>query len=290
MRTENVAAKVAPPNEFEALARHWSFTAVPDLRQVHGRPAEITLPTRVTSVDSRGPLVTRTRTNCSEATVSGSENREAPTLTNVLIVDDYALYRDNLAAIFAATGACVAAVAWDLESLSVALESHTLDVILVNMAARDSGSLLREVFAINGDAKVIALGISEDDEPQIVACAEAGVAGYHLRSDSLDDLLHLIRRVATGESLCSPRIGAILLRRLSSLASQRRPVQKELVLTSREDQILRLLELGLSNQEIASQLCIAVHTVKNHVHSVLTKLEVRSRAEAVVRFRADRAS
>jgi DNA-binding NarL/FixJ family response regulator len=67
-------------------------------------------------------------------------------------------------------------------------------------------------------------------------------------------------------------------------------VQKELVLTSREDQILRLLELGLSNQEIASQLCIAVHTVKNHVHSVLTKLEVRSRAEAVVRFRADRAS
>ena len=54
----------------------------------------------------------------------------------------------------------------------------------------------------------------------------------------------------------------------------------ELVLTAREVQIFGMLKLGLSNREIAAQLCIAVHTVKNHVHSLLTKLNVRTRAEA----------
>jgi DNA-binding NarL/FixJ family response regulator len=127
---------------------------------------------------------------------------------------------------------------------------------------------------------VIVLGASEDKESEIVGCAEAGVAGYHMRTDSLDDLLVLIHEVAAGETSCSPEVSAILLRRLSALASQRQPVAKELALTTREAQILRMLELGRSNQDIATQLSIAVHTVKNHVHSLLTKLGVSTRAEA----------
>src|SRR4051812_33952036 len=101
-----------------------------------------------------------------------------------------------------------------------------------------------------------------------------------MRSQSLEDLLFLICKVAAGESLCSPRVSAILLRRLSALASQRQPLAEELVLTAREVQILRMLELGHSNREIAGKLCIAVHTVKNHVHSLLTKLGVSTRAQA----------
>lgn len=96
----------------------------------------------------------------------------------------------------------------------------------------------------------------------------------------------MIHKVAAGESLCSPRVSAILLRRLSTLASQRQPVHKELVLTSREIQILRLLEMGLSNRDIAEQLCIAVHTVKNHVHSLLAKLGVSTRAQAAALARS----
>jgi len=65
--------------------------------------------------------------------------------------------------------------------------------------------------------------VSEDDESKIVACAEAGVAGYHMRTESLDDLLVLMRKVAAGKAFCSPRVSAILLRRLSALASQRQP-------------------------------------------------------------------
>jgi DNA-binding NarL/FixJ family response regulator len=136
--------------------------------------------------------------------------------------------------------------------------------------------------------KVIVLGVSEDDEAGIVACAEAGVAGYHLRTEALDDLLGLIGRVAVGESSCSARVSSILLRRLSALAQQRPPMAKEVVLTAREAQILRMLEMGLSNRDIAAELCIALHTVKNHVHSVLTKLGVGTRAEAAARFRTVR--
>jgi len=134
--------------------------------------------------------------------------------------------------------------------------------------------------------RLVVLGVSEEDEAEIVSYAEAGVAGYHLRSESLEDLLVLIHKVAAGGSLCSPRVSAILLRRLSALASQGRPAAKELVLTSREIQILRMLEMGLTNRDIAEQLRIAVHTVKNHVHSLLTKLGVSTRAQAAARARA----
>jgi DNA-binding NarL/FixJ family response regulator len=149
------------------------------------------------------------------------------------------------------------------------------------MVTSDNVTLLRSLREMCPHAKVIVVGISEDDESEIVACAEAGVAGYHLRTESLDDLLDLISKVVDGESACSPRVSAILLRRLSTLAAQRQPEAKELVLTVREIQILRMLEIGLSNRDIAERLCIALHTVKNHVHSILGKLGVSTRAQAV---------
>jgi DNA-binding NarL/FixJ family response regulator len=203
-----------------------------------------------------------------------------------LIVDDCTLHRDNLAAIFTANGGAVPAVAWDVPSLYVALSQQSPEIVLLNMGSRDNVVLLRSVRELCPDAKVIAVGLSEDDESEIVACAEAGVAGYHLRAESLDDLLVLMSKVAIGESRCSPGVSAILLKRLSTLAAQRQPESRELVLTTREIQILRLLELGLSNRAIADQLCIALHTVKNHVHAVLSKLGVRTRAEAAAYARS----
>lgn len=201
--------------------------------------------------------------------------------TRILIVDDCTLYRENLAAVLAANDRAAPRVAWDLPSLRSALEECTPDVVLLSMSTRDSAVLLRTTIASDPVAKVIAVGVSEDDESTIVACAEAGVTGYHLRSESLNDLLLLLRKVARGESACSPRVAAILLQRLSTLAAERKPGAEELVLTAREIQILRMLEMGLSNRDIADQLCIALHTVKNHVHSVLGKLGVRTRAQAV---------
>jgi DNA-binding NarL/FixJ family response regulator len=189
------------------------------------------------------------------------------------------LFRDNLAAVIAAAGAVVS-VAWDLPTLVTAVQNSAPDIILVNIATFDSGMLLDAASTTFPSARLIALGVSEDDEATIVACAEAGVAGYHTRNQSLEDLLVLMIKVVSGESVCSPRVSAVLLRRLSALASAREPAKKELVLTTREAQILQMLRVGMSNRDIATQLSIAVHTVKNHVHSLLNKLGVTTRAEA----------
>ena len=207
---------------------------------------------------------------------------------NLLIIDDCTLDRENLAAIFALNGIPAPSVAWDLPSLVRALDGSEPSVVLLNIASRDSVLLLRAAMDISPNVRVIILGASENNESEIVACAEAGVAGFHMRNDSLEDLLVLIRKVAAGETTCPPRVSAILLRRLSALASQRLPSAKELALTTREAQILRMLELGRSNQDIATQLSIAVHTVKNHVHSLLTKLGVSTRAEAAALSRTIR--
>jgi len=206
----------------------------------------------------------------------------------ILIVDDCALYRECLAAILALEVTVPPSVAWDLRSLVCALEDNAPTVILLNVETRDSVVLLRQALDVNPNARVIVLGISEDDESAIVASAEAGVAGFHLRTESLDSLLVSIRKVAAGESLVSPRVSGMLLRRLSALAAQQQPVANEAALTPREVQILRMVELGLSNRDIADRLCIAVHTVKNHVHSLLTKLGVSTRFEAAALCRNGR--
>lgn len=198
----------------------------------------------------------------------------------VLIVDDCTLYRDYVAAVVASHGVTALGVAWDLPSLIASFEATMPRVILVNMATRDSAGLLRNALNLGPHVRVVVLGVSEEDESKIVTCAEAGVAGYHMRTESLAQLLVLIHKVSSGESVCPPLVSAILLRRLSALASQRRPAAKELALTAREAQILRMLELGLGNRAIAEDLCIAVHTVKNHVHNLLTKLGVSTRAQA----------
>jgi DNA-binding NarL/FixJ family response regulator len=208
----------------------------------------------------------------------------------LLIIDDCTLYRENLAATFVANGSATPAVAWDLSSLVTALDGAAApSIVLLQIGTKDSLMLLRAALQISPGVRVVVLGVSEDDVSDIVGCAEAGVAGYHMRTESLADLLELIVKVAAGASVCPPGVSAILLNRLSALAAQRRPSPiKEVILTAREVQILRMLEMGLSNREIAARLSIAVHTVKNHVHSVLTKLGVTTRAEAAARSRSVR--
>jgi DNA-binding NarL/FixJ family response regulator len=200
--------------------------------------------------------------------------------TRILVVDDCTLDRENLAAVLITRCGAVPRFAWDAHSLKLALGHFAPHVVLVSLRTRDCLALLRGSLADHPRLPVIVTGVSEDDEVEIVACAEAGVAGYHTTSESLDHLLTAIGKALDGEFICSARVSAILLRRLTASNRETRPVTKELVLTSREAQILQMLELGLSNRDIAAQLCIAVHTVKNHVHNLLTKLGVSTRTEA----------
>ncbi|KRE26665.1 hypothetical protein ASG82_08960 [Mycobacterium sp. Soil538] len=202
----------------------------------------------------------------------------------VLIVDDCALYREALASALMSNGILPVRTAWDVPSLIGALESAAPRVILLNMAASKVQTFLRAVCNLSPEVPVVAVATPEDDQDMIFACAEAGVAAYHMKVDSLADLLVLLHVVADGRTWCPPQIAATLLRRVSAVAGSRRSATRDPGLTSREIQVLHMLELGRSNQEIALELSIAVHTVKNHVHNLLTKLGVNTRAEAAAAF------
>lgn len=204
----------------------------------------------------------------------------APPRGHILIIDDCKLFRDNLAAALTRHGFPAPSVAWDLPSLVAALDTNDVQTVLVNTATRGSNLLLHALADRQPKPRIIALGISEDDEAEIVACAEVGVTGYHVRSDSTEDLIALMSGTSNDMTSYPPRIAAVLLRRLFTLADTSQEPDRKPALTGREIQILRMLELGQSNREIANQLGIALYTVKNHVHNLLAKLRVNSRAEA----------
>jgi DNA-binding NarL/FixJ family response regulator len=222
-----------------------------------------------------------------ETNAQGADGQQQPLRgARILIVDDYTVYREYLAHVITAHGATLVGRAWDRRSVSTAFAESMPHVVLINMATKDSTALLAQALAIGPDTRTIVIGVSDDDESEIVAYAEAGVAGYHMRTDSLDNLLYLINRVVKGNTAFSPKVSAMLLRRLSLLASERTPIRAGPELTTREAEILALIEMGLSNREIAQRLSIAIHTVKNHVHSLLTKLGVGSRAQAAALSRS----
>ncbi|WP_435592828.1 LuxR C-terminal-related transcriptional regulator [Nocardia sp. bgisy118] len=201
-------------------------------------------------------------------------------------MDDSALYREGLATILAEEwGPDAVCTASDLGSMSAAIGRDGPDIILLNLASEDSRALLLAARATSSATRVVVLGVREHDRDEIIECAELGVAGYHLRSEPLDQLLKLIVAVAAGDSLCSPRVTAILLARISANAAPQASEARVLGLSPREAQILELVDLGLSNREIADRLCIEVHTVKNHMHNLLAKLGVRRRAEAAAVLR-----
>lgn len=229
------------------------------------------------------PNVSGVQNRGTEGVVDGELLRDI----SVLVVDDCALYREYLQNVVSAHGA-TSAVAWDLTSLMCALAGTPPRIVLITMTTQDSDLLLRRTRALVPQARVVVTGVADDDESRIVACAESGVAGFHLRSESLTALLNLIERVADGETRCSSIVSTILLRALSAPATQQSGSTSDLVLTDRESEILSMLELGLSNRDIADQLHIAVHTVKNHVHSLLSKLGVGNRAQAAAVARSTR--
>jgi DNA-binding NarL/FixJ family response regulator len=168
------------------------------------------------------------------------------------------------------------------EALDLAPRS---DVILVNTRMSDGAALklIQAVADAELPTKVLALGLAESKE-QILQYVEAGAAGYVLKDDSVDDLVERVRGAHAGRVRVSPSIAAALMSRVAEYAQLLDDVEagvgEAADLTPREQEILYLIGQGLTNQQIADRLIIEVGTVKNHVHSILQKLDASSRHEA----------
>jgi two-component system, NarL family, nitrate/nitrite response regulator NarL len=163
------------------------------------------------------------------------------------------------------------------------------EVMLLDMAMPDAYGIAMRVGRLSPVSKVVALGTPED-EAEVLACAEAGIAGYVTREGSVDDVVAAIRTIARGEVYCSAKVASSLVRRVAERANSAAAAAggTEYVagrsgsLTTREAQILKLMQQGLSNKMISRTLGIELPTVKNHVHNILTKLGIRRRAEAIL--------
>ena len=206
-------------------------------------------------------------------------------MTRVLILSEVGVHREALAKSVPGDGRVeVVAVAADLEEAVAALEDGEPDIVLVDMPTPAGANAVRTLVAAAPEIEVVALAVP-DLEPDVIAFAEAGAAGYVAREGSMDDLVAVVDSVARGECLLSPEIAAKVFRRVGTLARERQLDPIEGRLTARELDVLRLIEEGLSNKEIATALSIELPTVKNHVHSVLEKLNVRRRTAAAERAR-----
>jgi DNA-binding NarL/FixJ family response regulator len=205
--------------------------------------------------------------------------------TSVVVVAAIRLYREGLAEVLGRTGRLrvTGSAAGATQALGL-LRHARPDVVLLDTSPPDAIDQARMLAAAAPATPIVAIGLAER-ENEVIAFAEAGACGYVTRDGSLADLVAAAESVAHGEAICSPRMAASLLRRIRLMAMERPAAAGEPRLTAREIQIMGLIDRGLSNKEIARELCITVATVKNHVHNILEKLGVSRRGEAAARLR-----
>jgi two-component system nitrate/nitrite response regulator NarL len=211
--------------------------------------------------------------------------RTAAATIEVAVVSGVRLYAEGLTrALELDPGMTVCATLAGGRELAALLAQRRADVVVLDLPSLDDLDELRALVAREPRTPFVALAIREDDG-EVLDWAEAGAIGLVTRDASLDEIKRVIRGAAHGAPPCCGAVSAALLRRVAAVARERPSGQELPLLTAREREIAQLLELGLSNKEIAARLFLGVSTVKNHVHNLLGKLEARSRAEAVDRMR-----
>jgi two-component system, NarL family, response regulator NreC len=202
----------------------------------------------------------------------------------ILVVDDHAVVRSGLRLLLDAEEDIeVVGEAGNAQEALLRAKLLQPDVLLldVTMPGRNGIEVAREAADVAPDAKVVML--SMQDEPSYVREAfAAGAQGYVLKEAADTELVRAVREVAAGGRYVHPELGA----RLVSADAKAQAEAEADPLSDREREVLRLLALGHTNQEIAKLLYIAVRTAETHRAHVLQKLGLESRA-ALVRFALD---
>lgn len=203
----------------------------------------------------------------------------------VLIVDDHPLFRDGLRALLGSIpDTDVVGEASTGEEAIAQAAVITPDIVLmdIQMPGVNGIEATRRIRQTNPETEVIVLTMFEDDD-SVFAAMRAGARGYVLKGADQAEMLRAIRAVAHGEALFSP---AIADRLLAFFAAKRlQPPVPFPDLTNREREILGLIAAGHGNTDIATRLYLSPKTIRNHVTTIFSKLQVADRAQAIVRAR-----
>lgn len=204
--------------------------------------------------------------------------------TTVLIADDERLFVDALELILDADGRIeVVGRALDgRQAIALARELDP-DVVLMDLSMPGMSGIeaTQRLTTVAPLVRVLVLTVVTDDV-QVMDVLLAGASGYLLKDSPIQQIVDGIRAAAHGESLISPRIASQLIRHLRE-PPEMAPAISGAELTPREHEVLELMARGLDNHEIAAGLYLSPHTVKNHVSSILAKLQVENRIQAAVR-------
>jgi DNA-binding NarL/FixJ family response regulator len=200
----------------------------------------------------------------------------------VVLVDDHPLFHAGLRQLLEADGIEIVGEASSAEVGVGLVERHAPDVAIVDPAMPGAFRIdaIRRMAASGRRTHVLALA-SPAPEDDVVAVVLEGSSCYLLKEAPPETILAGVRAAAQGDAMISPQIAGALVHRLRANGLPEGP-EPGAVLSKREKQVLRLVVDGKENDEIARELFISRHTVKNHISSILLKLRVSNRIQAAV--------
>jgi DNA-binding NarL/FixJ family response regulator len=234
--------------------------------------------------DTASPIGRRRRRPATgEAAAANGRGLTARGGVRVVVIDPHPIYRGGLRASLAALDEVSSVV--DVATVAEAWEDPALaaaDVVLVDHSAVDGVEFIRRLRA-RGGARVIVCATGAD-EARLLETVQAGAVGYLCKDSLTPEVLAAgVQAAASGAGVMAPELLGSLLRSISRISEEvLDPRGLSLTrLSSREQKVLRLVAEGCPTREVARRLCYSERTIKNVIHDVVTKLNVRTRSQAV---------
>ena len=199
-------------------------------------------------------------------------------LVRVLIVDDHPMWRDGVRSDLMSSGLVdvVGEASDGGEAIEVSREVMP-DVILMDLQLPQVSGVDATLAIIEESPHIKILVLSASaEEADVLEAVKAGASGYLLKSSSSSDLVDAVQRVREGEPVFTPSLAGLVLSEFRRIASTD-PSEPEL--TTRENEVLKLVAKGYTYKEIGEKLFISTKTVQNHVQNILTKLQLKKRYE-----------
>ena len=196
----------------------------------------------------------------------------------VLVVDDHPVWRDGIRADLEGAGAAkvVAEAADGGEAIDAARTVHP-DVVLMDLRLPTvpGAEAIRCILEESPEVKVLVLSVS-GEEADVLEAIKAGATGYLVKSTPGDQIVESVRRVSAGEPVFTPSLAVLVLEEFRRVAASS-PAEQGL--STRENEVLKLVAKGYSYREIGQKLFVSVKTVQNHIQNILAKLQMHSRYE-----------